>query len=86
MLYTAKALLSERDLSAHQPSGVHTLFGEHFAETGVMDAKFHRFLLDSFDRRLEGDYGLAVALDPAEAAAMIQQTQEFLAAARALLK
>jgi uncharacterized protein (UPF0332 family) len=55
MFYTAEALLNEKGLRSHKHGGVHALFGEHFTKTGLMDAKFHRFLLDAFDRRLQAD-------------------------------
>jgi uncharacterized protein (UPF0332 family) len=57
MFYVAEALLSEKGLTFSKHSGVHAAFGETFAKTKEMDPKFHRWLLDAFDKRLAGDYG-----------------------------
>ena len=46
MFHTAEELLNEKDLHSRKHGGVHALFGEHFTKTGLMNAKFHRFLLD----------------------------------------
>ena len=62
MFYTASALLVEVGLNSTKHSGVHSLFGERFAKTGRIDPKFHRFMLDAFDRRLQADYGFEAAI------------------------
>ena len=40
MFYVAQALLSEKGRRFRKHSGVHSAFGETFAKTGVLDAKF----------------------------------------------
>ena len=45
MFYAAEALLYERGLRSRKHSGVHSLFGEHFAKPGLIGAKFHRWLV-----------------------------------------
>jgi uncharacterized protein (UPF0332 family) len=85
MFYTAEALLSEKGLHSHRHGGVHALFGQEFIKTGLMDAKFHRFLLDAFDRRLQADYGFDIILRAEEVAGMIEQAHEFLREARKFL-
>lgn len=57
MFYIAEALLAEKGLRSRKHGGVQAMFGEYFARTGRIDAKFHRFLLDAFDRGLQADYG-----------------------------
>ncbi|OGI49862.1 MAG: hypothetical protein A3B81_04585 [Candidatus Muproteobacteria bacterium RIFCSPHIGHO2_02_FULL_65_16] len=84
--YIAEALLHERDLRSRKHSGVHSLFGETFAKTGAMDAKYHRWLLDAFDKRIQADYGFDVTLTRDDAAEMIAQAREFLDAARQMLE
>jgi len=82
MFYVAEALLHERDLRSRKHSGVHALFGSTFAKPGLMDPKFHRWLLDAFDKRLLADYGIEAALTHDDAEWMIAQAREFLEAAR----
>lgn len=85
MFYVASALLAEHGLRASKHSGVHALFGEHFVKSGRIDAKFHRFLLDAFDRRLHADYSFETAITEAEVITMIAETREFMARVQSLL-
>ncbi len=86
MFYTAEALLYERDLHSKKHSGVIAMFGKHFAKTAVVDPKFHRWLLDAFAKRSQGDYGFEANITPEDAQETIAQAREFLAAARDLLE
>lgn len=78
MFYMAEAMLNERALKYQKHGGVHGAFGEHFARTGVIDPKFHRWLLDAFDRRIQADYGLDATVTPEQATMMLDQAREFL--------
>ena len=78
MFYIAEALLSEKGLHSRKHAGVHALFGQEFIKNGLMDAKFHQFLLDAFDRRLQADYGFDAILGTEEVAEMIEKAREFL--------
>ncbi len=86
MFYTAEALLNEKGLRSHKHGGVHALFGEHFTKTGLVNAKFHRFLLDAFDRRLQADYAFEAVITREEVTAMIEQARGFLAESEKFLK
>ena len=77
MFYTAEALLGEKGLRSRKHAGVHALFGEHFSKTGQLDPRFHRWLLDAFDKRLQGDYSVEAAVASEEAAAVIEQARQF---------
>ena len=81
MFYIAEALLNERNLRFSKHSGVHAAFGENFAKTKEMDAKFHRWLIDAFDKRLAGDYGVETDIEIDIATHMINQAREFYQAA-----
>ncbi len=85
MFYTAESLLSEKGRRFRKHAGVHAAFGEHFAKTGALDPKFHRWLLDAFDKRVKGDYGVEEVLARGDADTLIGQAREFLAASRQLL-
>ncbi len=78
MLHTAQALLRERGVQYRRHSGVHSAFGQHFAKTGRLDPKFHRWLLDAFDRRLLADYDVETTVDAATVETMIEQARELL--------
>lgn len=63
MFYVAEALLHERNLEFKKHSGVHAAFGKYFATTGEIDPKFHRWLLEAFEARLDADYGVELFFD-----------------------
>ena len=86
MFYVAEALLNERGLRFNKHSAVHAAFGEHFAKTKEMNVKFHRWLLNSFDKRLIGDYGVDTNIEMEVAVNVIHQAREFLEAAHEYLK
>ncbi len=86
MFYTASALLTEHGLESTKHSGIHAAFGEHFAKQGRIDPKFHRFLLDAFDRRLQADYGFEAVITAEEVIVTIGQAREFLVHVENLLR
>jgi uncharacterized protein (UPF0332 family) len=87
MLYVAKALLADKGIRAgRKHSSVHALFGEHFAKPEVLDAQFHRWLIDAFDQRLLGDYEIEATLTVEQVREVVQRAREFLQAALQYLK
>ena len=78
MFYVAEALLNEKGLRFRKHGGVHGAFGEQFVKSGEWDAKYHRWLLAAFDKRIAGDYGIEMAIEAKEVKEMIQQAREFL--------
>lgn len=82
MFYVAEALLEEKSLRFSKHGGVHGAFGEYYVKTGLFDAKFHRWLLNAFDQRIEGDYVADVIAVIEDAQKLIAQAEEFLAVAR----
>ena len=85
MFYIAEALLDEKGLQFRKHGGVHGAFGEHFVKTGIFDAKYHRWLLGAFNRRIAGDYGIEVAFTQDEVQEMIDNAQAFLLVAKQYL-
>lgn len=85
MLHAAQALLRDRDLRYRKHASVHAAYGEHFAKTGLLDPKYHRWLLDAFDERLRGDYDIDASFDTESVTKRIEQAREFLAAAKTYL-
>lgn len=81
MFYTAEALLNEKGFQFGKHGNVIGAYGQHFAKTGELDPKFHRWLLTSFDIRQIGDYALDPNVDAEVVIRMIAQAQEFLGTA-----
>jgi uncharacterized protein (UPF0332 family) len=86
MYYVAEALLNERGLHFRKHGGVHGAFGEHFVKTGLLDPRFHRWLLAAFNKRITADYGVDVELSDAEVDEMLAQAREFLDVGRRFLE
>lgn len=86
MFYVAEALLSTRGPRFTKHGAVHAAYGQHFARTRVLDPKYHRWLLNSFDVRSEADYGQETDITQSQVETMLVRAREFLAAARAHLK
>ena len=85
MFYVAEALLFEKGLQFRKHSGVHSAFGEHFAKAGLLDSKFHRWLLNASDKRIQADYGVDALLSGEDVELVLEQAREFLGEARRLL-
>ena len=85
MFYTAEALLNERGLHFRKHGGVHAAFGEQFSKTGVFDPKYHRWLLEAFNKRITSDYEIESGISLDEAATLIRQAREFLQQAQGYL-
>ena len=86
MFYAAEALLIEKGLRFRKHGSVHAAFGEHFAKGGVLDPKYHRWLLNAYDQRILGDYGVEASLTSEDVGVIIQQAREFAGEARRYLQ
>ena len=86
MRYVAEALLHERGLAFRKHTAVHAAFGKEFAATGLLDPKFHRWLLTASDLRLQGDYEAVAHVTEEDVETRLEQAREFLAAAHGFLQ
>lgn len=82
MFYMAEALLNEKGLSYRKHSGVHSAFGKHFVKSGEFDQKYHQRLIQSFNKRLSGDYAFDAEISLDNAEQMTVWAEEFLEAAK----
>ena len=78
LLLRSEGVSRRSGLHSHKHSGVHALFGEHFAKPGFVDPKFHRILLDAFESRLQADYEVDPPVPAAQAAIFIDYARQFL--------
>ena len=86
MFYVAEALLLERGLSFSSHSAVTANFGKEFAKTGILNPKFHNYLIKAQDRRNIGDYAIGDHLAEDEVREMLSWAKEFIKAAEGYLK
>lgn len=57
IFYLAQALLLSKGLTFSSHSAVVAAYGREFAKTGLLDPKFHRYIIDAQERREVGHYG-----------------------------
>ena len=72
MFFMAEAVLLTKGLRASSHKGVISLFGEHFAKTGIFERESGRALHDAHDKRLIGDYGVGFMVTEPEATDLLQ--------------
>ncbi len=82
MFHIAEALLNEKDLSFSKHGNVHGAFGEHFIKAGILDKKYHKWLLEAFSRRIASDYDAAAKFQASSVKTMIDQSWDFLQVAK----
>lgn len=85
MFYAVEALLLSKEMSFSKHSAVIAAFGKEFVKTGVMDARFHRMLLNAFDLRNAGDYGTMHFVAEQQVKQVIMDARELLAAISLIL-
>ncbi len=86
MFYVAEALLTERGLRFRKHAGVHAAYGKHFAQTAVLDPKFHRWMLEAFALRIDADYAAGSFAEARTVEEMLERAAEFADAARDYLE
>jgi uncharacterized protein (UPF0332 family) len=57
IFYLAEALLLSKGLAFSSHSAVIAVYGKEFAKTGLLDPKFHRYIIEAQKRRQAGHYG-----------------------------
>jgi uncharacterized protein (UPF0332 family) len=77
MFYLAEALLFSKELTFSSHSAIIAAFGKEFAKTGIIDLKFHRYLIDAQERREIGHYGTERKVTDEQALESYQWAGEF---------
>jgi uncharacterized protein (UPF0332 family) len=85
MFYATEAALLSQGLSFSKHTGVIAAFGKEFAKPRRVPRHFHRYLLDAFDVRLVGDYGVPGAVSKVRASEVLSHATAFIQAIEDLL-
>ncbi|MBN1284647.1 MAG: HEPN domain-containing protein [Anaerolineae bacterium] len=85
MFYAAQPMLITVNVTPSSHKETQGAFGYHFARARRIDPRFHRMLLDAFETRQQADYDRTRVVAEAEARALIEQAEGFLAMARAFI-
>jgi uncharacterized protein (UPF0332 family) len=78
MFLMAQAALLTKSLSSSSHRGVISLFGEHFAKTGILESHMGRMLNNAYDKRIVGDYGVSVSVAQDEAEDLLNAARDFV--------
>ena len=78
MFHAASAILIEKDIKRHSHQGLISAFGQVYIKTGLIDPKFHKYLIEAFDLRQESDYQPMTEISEKQAARLLERAQEFL--------
>lgn len=78
MFYAVEALLLSRELSFSKHSAVIAAFGKDYVKAGLLDSRYHRYLLNAFDLRNAGDYGTMHIVSEEKARQTIVEARELL--------
>lgn len=81
MFHAADALLSGAGMTFRSHGAVHGAFGKQFAKPGILDPKYHRWLLDAFRLRQEMVYDINAEADREAATEVIERAAQFIEAA-----
>lgn len=76
--HAASAVLLSKGMTASSHSGLKTLFGLHFIETGEIEKEFGRVLSKLKDERENGDYDVFAQFERGDAQDGIKDTEKFL--------
>ncbi len=85
MFIMAQAALLTKDLTSSSHKGVISLFGEHFAKTGILEGDMGRTLSYAYKKRIIGDYGVSVSVAQDEAEHLLEAAKNFVGKVREYL-
>ncbi len=86
MFYVAETLLAAKGMTFSSHQALISAYGQHFAKTGVLDARYHRALITAFSRRQLGDYAAPSGLTEGDIEEMFVDAEAFLTEARRWLR
>jgi len=75
MFYIAEASLLKIGKVFSKHSAVIASFGKEFVKTGIFPQDFHQNLIEAFELRQTGDYGVFNSLDRRSAVELIEKTK-----------
>ena len=84
MFHAATAALLYNGVERHSHQGIISAFGQMFVKSGQIEARFHRYLKESFDLRQESDYQPIVRLTAEQGREVLNWAREFVATCRKL--
>ncbi len=86
IFYLAQAMLLTKEMTFSKHSAVVAAYGKEFAKTGLLDPKFHRYIIQAQKLRQTGHYGEeGEEVTEAEARESLGWAEEFIEAVKTYL-
>jgi uncharacterized protein (UPF0332 family) len=80
MFYLAQALLHRRGMAFSSHAAVIAAFGKEFSKKGVLDPRYHLYLIKAQQLRQTGDYGTTATVNAESVSKAIVWASEFYTA------
>ena len=84
MFHAATAALLAKDIERTSHHAIISAFGEFIVKSGLVDGKFHKYIIEAFTLRNDCDYLAPFEADESQASATLQRAKEFVDACRKL--
>ncbi|MHC4425693.1 MAG: HEPN domain-containing protein [Planctomycetota bacterium] len=84
MFHAATAALLAKEIERTSHHAIISAFGEFIVKPGLVDGKFHRYIIEAFTLRNDCDYLAPFEADKSQAATTLQRAKEFVDACRKL--
>lgn len=84
MFHAATAALLAKEIERTSHHAIISAFGEFIVKTGLMDEKFHKYIIEAFTLRNDCDYLAPFEPDKSQAETTLQRAEEFVDACRKL--
>jgi len=82
MFHAATAALLAKDVERTSHHAIISAFGEFIVKPGLLEGKFHKYIIEAFTLRNDCDYLAPFEAEESQAAATLQRAKEFVEACR----
>jgi len=84
MFHAATAALLVKEIERTSHHAIISAFGEFIVKPGLVDGKFHKYIVEAFTLRNDCDYLAPFEADESQAATTLRRAKEFVDACRKL--
>jgi uncharacterized protein (UPF0332 family) len=78
MFHAATAVLLHKGIERSSHGGIISAFGQFITKPGLVDPKFHRYLVEAFTLRNDCDYLAPFQAEESQARATLDRAKEFV--------
>ena len=86
MFHAITAALLAKDIERTSHHAIISAFGEFIAKPGLMDEKFHKYIIEAFTLRNDCDYLAPFEADESQEVTILERAKEFIEICKKLCK